>query len=112
MFHILRSYSIDLWKHQLALLRKTHGLMSFVVHPDYVIERRARNTYNALLDYLRGHIFRENIWAPLPGEVDRWWRARAQMNVVPNGNGWEIQGPEKERARLAYAVLKDGHLVY
>jgi len=113
LFHILRSYSIDLWKQQVALLRESHGLMSFIVHPDYVIERRARKTYEALLDYLRELMCREHIWATLPGEVDRWWRARAQMNVVRKADGWVIEGPETERARLAYAVLNDdGELVF
>jgi len=54
----------------------------------------------------------KNIWATLPGNVDRWWRARNQMKVVPSGDGWEIVGPEKERARLAYAVLDGEHVRY
>jgi hypothetical protein len=31
--------------------------------------------------------------------------------VVRNANGWGIEGPERERARLAYAVLRDGRSV-
>jgi len=112
MFHILRRYSIDLWKHQLSLLAQNHGLMSFIVHPDYVIESRARRTYEALLDYLRDLVVREYVWTTLPGEVDRWWRARAKMKVVPKGNEWVIEGPEKERARLAFAVQEGEQLVY
>jgi len=45
LFHILNDYSIDLWKRQLASIMEAHGLASFVVHPDYVIERRARRPY-------------------------------------------------------------------
>ena len=112
LFHILNDYSIDLWKHQMELIRKRNGLMSFIAHPDYLIERRARNVYEMLLDYLRGMVARENIWAALPGEVDRWWRARSQMKLVSRGQQWEIEGPDKERARLAYAVLDGERLVY
>jgi hypothetical protein len=108
----LNDYSIDLWKQQLALIRERNGLMSFIAHPDYLIERRARNVYESLLDYLRGMVAREKIWAVLPGEVDRWWRARSQMRLVSRGDEWEIVGPERERARLAYAVLDGGRLVY
>jgi hypothetical protein len=54
----------------------------------------------------------ENVWMTLPGEVDRWWRARNQMKLVQYGNDWVIQGPEKEKARLAYAKLEGGRLVY
>jgi hypothetical protein len=112
LFHILNDYSIDLWKQQLDLIRGRNGLMSFITHPDYLIERRARNVYESLLDYLRQMLAREKIWAPLPGDVDLWWRARSQMQLVSRGGEWEIVGPGKERAQLAYAVLDGGRLVY
>jgi hypothetical protein len=112
LFHVLDDYSTNLWKRQLALIRERSGLMSFVVHPDYIIERRARDVYESLLDYLRQIVARELIWAALPGDVDRWWRARSQLKLVPHGDEWEIVGPEKERARLAYAVRDGDRLVY
>jgi hypothetical protein len=112
LFHILNDYSIDLWKQQLDLIRERNGLMSFVTHPDYLIERRARDVYESLLDYLRQTVARERIWAALPGEVDLWWRARSQMSLVAHGDGWEIIGPEAGRARLAYAALDGDRLVY
>jgi hypothetical protein len=34
------------------------------------------------------------------------------MKVVSRDGGWEIEGPEKERARLAYAVLDGGRMKY
>jgi hypothetical protein len=112
LFHILNDYSIELWKQQLTLLRERNGLMSLLTHPDYLRERRAQNVYQSLLDYLRQMITREMIWAALPGDVDRWWRARSQMSLVAHGDDWEIVGPQSERARLAYAVLDSGRLVY
>lgn len=112
LFHILDDYSIDLWKQQLSLIRAQHGLMSFIVHPDYVVERRARDVYRSLLGYLKETVARERIWAALPGDVDLWWRARSQMSLLARGDGWEIMGPESERARLAYATLDGNRLVY
>jgi hypothetical protein len=112
VFHILNDYSIGLWKKQLDLIRQRNGLMSFLAHPDYLISLRTRKVYESLLDYLRQMVAREGIWAVLPGDVDRWWRARSQMRLVSRGDEWEIVGPEKERARLAYAVLDGGRLVY
>jgi peptidoglycan/xylan/chitin deacetylase (PgdA/CDA1 family) len=112
VFHILNDYSIDLWKKQVDLIRKKNGLMTFLTHPDYLISRRARKVYESLLDYLRQMVAREKVWAALPGDVDLWWRARSQMKLESRGNGWEIVGPGKERARLAYAVLDGGRLVY
>lgn len=112
LFHILNDYSIDLWKQQLALIKERNGLMSFITHPDYLVESRERNVYESLLDYLRQMVAREKIWAALPRDVDRWWRARNQMRLVSQGDKWEIVGPEKEKARLAYATLDGGRLVY
>jgi hypothetical protein len=112
IIHILHDYSINLWKRQLALLRARNGLMSFIAHPDYLIEPRARNVYESLLAYLQDMIAREKIWAPVPGEVNQWWRARSQMNLVQEGSHWKIEGPQKERARIAYASIDDDQLIY
>jgi hypothetical protein len=112
LFHIMNDYSIDVWKQQLALLRRRNGLMSFITHPDYLINRQARNVYESLLDSLREMITVEKIWNACSGEIDHWWRARSQMKLIPRGDGWEIVGPDKERARLAYAVLDGDHLMY
>jgi len=112
IFHILDDYSIELWKTQLGLIRERNGLMSFITHPDYLIEHRARKVYESLLDYLRQLIARENIWTALPGEVDRWWRARNQLKLVQKNNHWEIEGPGSERARVAYASTEEGRLTF
>jgi hypothetical protein len=112
LFHILNDYSIDLWKQQFALIRERNGLISFLTHPDYLEERRARDVYESLLGYIRQMVACEKLWVTVPGDVDRWWRARSQMKLVPRGNDWEIVGAESERARLAYAVLSGGRLAY
>jgi hypothetical protein len=53
LFHILSDYSIDLWARQLEAIGERHGLASFIVHPDYILDRRARSTYERLLAHLR-----------------------------------------------------------
>jgi len=50
LFIILRSYLLELWQKQIELITQKHGLITFIVHPDYVIEKRARDTYQALLE--------------------------------------------------------------
>jgi hypothetical protein len=112
VFHILNDYSIELWEQQLELIRRRNGLMSIITHPDYLIEERARRVYELLLDYVRTMVDSEKIWAALPGDVDMWWRARSEMGLTRRGNKWEIEGPDKERARLAYALLDGERLVY
>jgi hypothetical protein len=112
VFHILNDYSIGLWKKQLDLIRHKNGLMSFIAHPDYLINHRARTVYETLLGYLQQMVAREKIWAALPGEVDDWWRARHQMKLVHRGSCWEIEGRKAERARLAFAVVEGDRLLY
>lgn len=112
LFSVLGTYSIELWKRQIHIIKARHGLISFVVHPDYVIERRAQKTYTALLDYLSSLKSTANLWMALPGQVDSWWRARNQMRLVQEGNEWRIRGPGAERAKVAYAMLDGDDLVY
>lgn len=112
LLHMLQMDTIDLWRQEISLLKARNGLMSFVSHPDYLIQKKNRAVYQALLSHLQETIARENIWAPLPREVDRWWRARSQMRLVWKGNDWEIEGPDKSRACVAYAVIADGRIEY
>lgn len=112
LFYILNQYSIDLWKRQIARIMEKHGLASFIVHPDYVMEPRARDTYISLLAYLADLRSEGKIWVALPREVNQWWRARSQMKLVRQGNNWVIEGPEKDKARVAYAVLDGDRLAY
>jgi hypothetical protein len=111
LFHILNDYSIDVWKRQIDIIMKKHGLISFIVHPDYITTSRPGQTYESLLAYLAQLRGEKNIWMPLPGEVDRWWRQRTQMRLVPDGDRWRIEGAGKERARIAYASQENGLLV-
>ena len=61
--------------------------MSFIVHPDYIIEARARATFEALLDHLAHLRETENVWTALPREINAWWRQRAAMKLVNTGDG-------------------------
>jgi hypothetical protein len=112
LFQILNDYSIDLWKQQIALIRKRNGLISFIAHPDYLMNSQARRVYELLLGYLRQIVEHDKVWMALPGEVDQWWRARSQMKLVPAGDGWKIEGPDCDRARIAYATLDGDGIRY
>jgi hypothetical protein len=112
LFHVLNDYSIDLWKRQIDLIMAKHGLMSFIVHPDYVIKPRERAIYESLLAYLERLRAEKNIWTTTPGEINRWWRQRKALRLVEGPNGWQIAGEGCERARIAYASEKDGGLMF
>jgi len=49
LFNILGQYSTDLWEQQINLILEQNGLISFIVHPDYLLDERARDVYSALL---------------------------------------------------------------
>jgi hypothetical protein len=112
LFHILGDYSIELWKQEIDMIIKKNGLISFITHPDYLIEENARKVYLDLLGHLARTRAEKKIWMALPGEVDRWWRSRSQMKLVNTGNGWSIEGPDKERARIAYASREGDSVAY
>lgn len=112
LFHILNDYSIELWKRQIDLVMQNNGLVSFNVHPDYIIEKRARRTYTALLEHLSQLRDAKKLWIALPGDVNRWWRQRREMTVRFENNAWNIYGPGAERARLAFARCREGQLIY
>jgi hypothetical protein len=112
LFHILGDYSIDLWKQQIDLILNRNGLISFIIHPDYVIEKRARTVYAELLRQLVQLREEKRLWIALPGEVNRWWRSRYQMKLVAAGDGWKIEGPDSGRARIAYATLDGDRVKY
>jgi len=112
LFQILGDYSIDLWKKQIALVQENHGLISFIVHPDYIIEQRARDTYKTLLEFLAGLREKDRVWTTLPRDVANWWRQRSKMELVSQNGEWRVEGPGSERARVAYASLAGDAVTY
>src|SRR5207245_43790 len=105
LFHILGNFSTDLWKQQISLILEKHGLISFIIHPDYIIQERPRKIYIPLIEHLSHSSPEANIWMPIPGDVDAWWRQRSQMRLREVGGTWRIEGPGKERARVAWATV-------
>lgn len=112
LFHILRQYSMDLWGRQIELILQQNGLISFIVHPDYLLEERARDVYTSLLDRLSQLRAESKMWIPLPRQLNDWWRSRNEMCLIKEGSTWQIHGPEAHRARVAFASLEDGRVVY
>jgi hypothetical protein len=112
LFHILNDYSTTLWKEQIRLITARHGLVSVITHPDYLTGQRERAVYQELLRHLADLRNRGELWMALPGEINRWWRNRHQMTLVADGDTWRIEGPDSHRARIAWASLQDGKLVY
>jgi glycosyltransferase involved in cell wall biosynthesis len=112
IFHILQEHSINLWKRQLRTIVDGHGLVSVIIHPDYVTEPKEQRVFRELLTYVRDLCAAENIWATVPAQINSWWRQRNEMKLVSNADGWQITGEGSEAARIAYASLVGDSLVY
>lgn len=110
LFHILREYSIDLWKQQIALIMEKHGLLSFIAHPDYILSAKEQAVYTSLLRYIAELRDEQQLWCALPRDINQWWRHRAKMRLVDTPNGWRVEGRGSERARIAFAREQNGAL--
>jgi hypothetical protein len=112
LFHILHDFSIKIWDEQIRKITQAHGLASFIIHPDYIIEKRARLVYEQLLTYVEDLRRTRNVWVAQPSEINDWWRQRAQMQLIQEGNKWRIEGKGSESACVAYARVEDDRIVY
>ncbi|MBV8968023.1 MAG: hypothetical protein JO331_03050 [Verrucomicrobia bacterium] len=112
LFHVLNDYSTQIWQRQIALIRSKHGLMNFIVHPDYIIAAKARRVYWELLSYLAELRSQGETWIGLPREVAAWWRMRSKMHLVNRAGSWRIEGKGSDRAKIAYATLANDRIVY
>ena len=112
LFHILKDYSIEIWKEQISLIREKHGLMQIIIHPDYIRDTAARRVYTELLCRLSELRERGETWIALPGEVAAWWRLRNELKLVNDGGSWHIEGEGRQRARIAYATIVDEKIMY
>jgi hypothetical protein len=108
LFHILDTYSVDLLREQSERILAKHGLISFIVHPDYLDGPKARAAYIELLSYLDALRRERHVWMAPPDEINRWWRNRQQMTLVRRGDAWQVEGPGSERARVGWATLSAG----
>jgi hypothetical protein len=105
VFEILRSPGIELWRRKTEWLTANHGLVNIIVHPDYVVEQRNLDRYEAFLAYLAEH---DDGWHALPRDVARWWRDRDGLSIAAGG---EVAGSTAFGATVAYASERDGRLV-
>jgi hypothetical protein len=105
VFEILRTPGIELWRRKAEWLKANHGLVNIIVHPDYVVEQRNLDRYEAFLAYLAEH---DDGWHALPRDVARWWRERDGLRM---GDGGRVSGRTGFAASAAYASVRDARLV-
>lgn len=112
LFNLLGQHSIELWRNQIEGILREHGLITILVHPDYLNDEDARRVYMELLTFLKDFCSSRRIWMALPEEIARWWKQREQMNMVCQNGRWQIEGQGRERARIGWAVLNGENISY
>ena len=112
LFNILGDFSTRIWREQTRMICEKSGLMSFIIHPDYVIENHERAVYEELLQHIASLRESKSVWVSTPSQVNRWWRERAQMKIVRGPKGWAIENAGNSGARIAYARRDGDRVVY
>ncbi len=106
MFEILREPGIERWTEKAEWIMRHHGLITMNVHPDYVVEQRYLDRYEAFLAWLAER--RDGGWHALPRDAARWWRQREGLAV---GAGGTIAGETDYAATVAQVRAQDGRAV-
>ena len=106
MFEILREPGIDRWTEKADWIMRHHGLITLNVHPDYVVEQRYLDRYEAFLSYLAER--RDAGWHALPRDAARWWRQRVGLAVAADGT---IAGVADQPASVAFVHEHEGRAV-
>jgi peptidoglycan/xylan/chitin deacetylase (PgdA/CDA1 family) len=79
LFEILGAGDIELWRRKAAWIARHGGLVTVLVHPDYMLGDARLRRYDELLAFLRGL---DGGWHALPRDVARWWRRRAALDAA------------------------------
>jgi len=112
IYNILRSNPLEMWTRQMDIIVGKHGLVIFLIHPDYMMGQERQTLYAELLAAIERFRTQKNLWLALPGEVDTWWRQRNNMELSQVEGKWTIQGDGSERAAIAYARLENGAVTF
>lgn len=108
LFLLLGEKTDKIWKNKLDIIKKFHGMVLMLVHPDYI-------TKNNILDIYREFLLKikedNDYWHALPSEVAEWWGSRAKSTLKNVDGEWKIY-PNLEGASIGIIKLKDGEIVF
>lgn len=79
LMHLLRRNPVSIWATKARWIESLGGMILTLIHPDYCGDDEHLPLYEELLKILSDF---DKAWRALPCEVARWWRERAQMNLV------------------------------
>jgi hypothetical protein len=97
LFEILEHADGALWVSKASDIRARGGMVLVLAHPDYARNQRMALAWEQLLDEFADD---DTVWQALPREVASWWRRRQDSNLLPDGDGWKVQGPAAGEGRV------------
>jgi len=103
---ILKETTPRLWLEKVNFIEKYKGMALIIVHPDYMRRKEHLKVYEQFLEEMSK---KNNYWHALPGEVARWWGARAESKLV-NKNGKLQIAPPLQGGTIGRIALKDNSI--
>ena len=113
LFIILKDQMEDvdcIWQRVASQIMEQNGMVSIIVHPDYMIDANNLARYETFLIWLKEHS--SGTWFALPREVAAWWKSRNKQELVHGETGWQVIGPGSESARIAKISLSNENLIF
>jgi peptidoglycan/xylan/chitin deacetylase (PgdA/CDA1 family) len=108
LWEILREPDISLWCRKAAWIASKGGLVTVLVHPDYVVSSERLCQYDELLAFL-GAL--EGGWHALPRDVAHWWRRReARTAPLVERGSLDDSMPEASRAGVTWIKKRDAQI--
>ena len=101
LFEILGHDDGTLWVSKARDIRARGGMVLALAHPDYARNPRMALAWKQLLDEFADD---ETVWQALPREVASWWRRRRDSSLLPDGDGWRVEGPAAGEGRVRLAT--------
>ncbi len=110
LFEILAEPDIALWREKATWIATQGGLVTVLVHPDYMRSDKRLRQYSELLAFLAGI---GGGWHALPRDVAQWWRRRAPLEAaVRRGEIPDQADLAASGASLVWARDVDGQVVF
>jgi peptidoglycan/xylan/chitin deacetylase (PgdA/CDA1 family) len=108
LWEILRETDLAIWRDKAEWIARKGGLVTVLVHPDYVLTEERLERYDELLSFL-GAL--EGGWHALPRDVASWWRRRADLEARQRrGESLDMDALRAANASVVWASEEDGQI--
>lgn len=104
LWEVLQDRSIERWVQKASWVAQHGGLVTLIVHPDYVVDEDRLGLYEQFLVWLRAQ---DGAWHALPRDIARWWREREGLEVRDG----RLHGETSFEASVAWLREREGEVV-